>query len=82
MDLERHLCCLSLNPALRLTVMSSFLFYSQMIRGMMSLTSIFDLAPMKGESIIESCPMPAAEENVKVEADNDTGDGASAVLIA
>lgn len=82
MNLERHLCCLSLNLALWLTAMSSFLFDSQMIRGMMGLTSISGSAPTKDESIVESCPMPAAEENVKVEADNDTRDGASAVLIA
>lgn len=48
----------------------------------MGLASISDSARTKDESIVESCPMPAAEENVKVEADNDTGDGASAVLIA
>lgn len=82
MDLERHLCCLSLNPTLRLTVMSSFLFDSQMIQGMMGLTSISGSASTKGESIVESCSMPAAEENIKVEADNDTGDGASTILIA
>lgn len=82
MDLERRLCCLSLNPTLRLAAMSSSHFGSQMIRGTMGSTSLSGSIPTKGESVIKSHPMPAAEENVEVEANNDTGNGASAILIA
>lgn len=81
-DLERHLRCLSLKPALRFTVMSSSFSASQIIQGIIGSTSVSGSIPTEGVSTIESCSMLAVEEDVeRAEAHRDAGGRADTFLV-